>query len=363
MDDLSYAVIMAGGGGTRLWPLSRQKRPKQFLRLFGERTLFQIAVDRLEGLFPPERICIVTTEEQAEELRKEAPQIPASNYVLEPEPRGTAAALGLAAVALKKRQPGATMVVLTADHFIQNVNRFQQILRAAIQVAGEGYLVTLGMKPAYPATGYGYIQQGQELGCYGDFPAYQVERFTEKPDKATAEVFVKDGGYHWNSGMFIWKVERILEEFRISMPDLYNTLQNLDEVWEDEGLLKQRLAADWHAIQPQTIDYGVMEKAKKVAVLPAGDLGWSDVGSWESIFEVFPTDKNGNIILKANHLGIDTNKSLVLSENLDKIIVTIGVQDFIIIDTKDALLVCPRSEVQKIRGAVSEIKNQQKKFS
>lgn len=363
MSDRAYAVIMAGGGGTRLWPLSRQDNPKQFLRLTGDRTLFQMAIDRLEGLFPPERILIVTVQDQAQRLQQDCPSIPAENYLIEPMPRGTASVVGLGAVAIQQRDPQATMVILTADHFIRNVGYFQDLLRAAIQVAERGNLVTLGITPTYPATGYGYIQQGDGIGTFGNFPAFSVVRFTEKPDEPTAMAFLHDGGYHWNSGMFVWKVSRILEEFEFLMPDLAVVLHSLREVWADASLRREKLLSMWKTIVPQTIDYGIMEKARQVAVVPAGELGWSDIGSWDSLFEVFQVDGAGNIILKARHIGVETHGSLIYGDELERMIVTIGLKDVVVVDTADALLVCPRNQVQKLRQVVNTIKNSHSNFA
>ena len=223
-----YAVIMAGGGGTRLWPLSRKARPKQMLRLLEERSLFQTSVQRLDGVFPPDRIYVVTVEEQAAELQQQCPQIPAENYLLEPMPRGTASVIGLAAVALKRRDPQAVMAVLTSDHYIGNEPGFRELLAAAYDVAQEDYLVTLGISPTFPATGYGYIQRGALLGSYRDYEVYRALRFKEKPAEKQAQRMLASGDHSWNSGMFVWKVDRILEEFAgrcLSLPALWRASQ------------------------------------------------------------------------------------------------------------------------------------------
>ena len=203
-----YAVIMAGGSGTRLWPLSRKNQPKQALRLIGERTMFQHAVDRLAPLFPPERIFVVTNAQLAEALRPQAPVLPAENFILEPSPRDSAPAAGLAAVHLRQRDPDAVMAVLTADHFIADTAQFRAVLAAAEQVAGDGTIVTLGIKPTYPATGFGYIQLGDAQEIVDGFRVYSSGGFTEKPDSRTARHFLETGRYAWNSGMFIWRVDR-----------------------------------------------------------------------------------------------------------------------------------------------------------
>ena len=232
MYDNYYAVIMAGGGGTRLWPLSRQNRPKQTLILGGERSLFQLAVDRLEGVFPPERILVMTTEDQMPVLREQIPEIPAENYLLESVPRGTAAVVGIAAAVLHKKDPQSVMAVLTADHIIGNLKLFQQILTAAYQVAKEDYLVTLGITPTYPATGYGYIKKGAGIGPFQEIDAFEASEFTEKPGLDEARKMLASGEYAWNSGMFIWKTDAILEEITRQLPALNSRLAHIKEAWD-----------------------------------------------------------------------------------------------------------------------------------
>lgn len=354
-----YAVIMAGGGGTRLWPLSRQTRPKQMIALNGEQTLFQMAVDRLEGLFTPDRIFVVTVASQAVALQKMSPQIPVDNFLIEPMPRGTASVVGLAAVALHQRDPQAVMAVLTADHYIQNETSFRTLLKAGYDLAQENYLVTLGITPTFPATGYGYIQRGESLGSYQGRDAFRVLKFKEKPAEELARNFIQQGDHAWNSGMFIWRVERILEEIRLWMPDLMKKLDEIELAW---NTIQQRTVIEnlWHTIQPQTIDYGIMEKAASVALLSAADLNWNDVGSWDSIFEVLPADENGNIILGARHIGLDTSHSLVCADNSQRLIVTIGASDLLVVDTGDAVLICPREQAQRVKEVVNMLKDQKK---
>jgi len=350
-----YAVIMAGGGGTRLWPLSRKTKPKQMLRLVDENTLFQTAVRRLKDVFPPERILIVTVAEQKEGLHEQCPELPEENFIVEPMPRGTASVVGLAAVALADRNPNATMAVLTADHVIRNEDKFTKILQASYLVAQDGNLVTLGIYPSHPATGYGYIKQGKRIGSYQGFAAYEAIKFLEKPDEDRAKKFLKDGGYVWNSGMFFWRVDRILEEFRLQMPELANKLSEIASVWgtkERETVLE----SIWKTIAPETIDYGIMEGAKRVAVIPAEGLGWNDVGSWDALFDVLPSDKDGNIVMGGEHVALDTERSLVYVNRQHRLIVTIGVDDLVVVDTDDVLLVCRKDQAQKVRQIVQRLK-------
>ncbi|MHC1784457.1 MAG: mannose-1-phosphate guanylyltransferase [Anaerolineaceae bacterium] len=356
MTDHFFAVIMAGGGGTRLWPLSRKIKPKQLLKIGTDKSLFQMAVDRLEGLFPPERIFIVTVAEQAVLLQAQCPQIPRDNYLIEPLPRGTASVVGMAAVALQQLDPQAIMAVLTADHFIQNIIGFQKLLRAGCQAAEEGYLVTLGIKPTFPATGYGYIQRGKKLGTFTGQDCYEVLRFIEKPAEPQAVKMLASGDHDWNSGMFIWRVDRILEEMARLMPELTGSLETIRAAWKG-AQPKAVIEQIWPGINPETIDYGIMEHALKVASIPAIDLGWNDVGSWDSLFEVLPADENGNIILAKNYQGIETRDSLVVSEQGKKLITLIGAENLIVVETDDAILICNRDQTQKVKDLVNLLKD------
>jgi mannose-1-phosphate guanylyltransferase len=350
-----YAVIMAGGGGTRLWPLSRKAQPKQMLSLFDERSLFQASVERLDGIFSHDRILVVTVEDQASELQEQCPEIPQENFILEPMPRGTASVVGLAAIALRNRDPQAVMAVLTADHYIGKEQKFRQALRSAHDVAQDGYLVTLGIQPTFPATGYGYIQRGEPIGVYGGLDVDRVLRFKEKPDEEQARQLLATGDHAWNSGMFVWKVDRILAEFERQMPDLHAGLEEISRAWLKPEH-KTVIDKVWPSLKSETIDYGIMEGADRVAVIPAADWKWSDVGSWESLFEVLPTDEQGNIIMGGKHIGLDTDHSLVYVTQERRLIVTIGVSDLVLVDTGDVLLVCHKDQAQRVRQVVDHLK-------
>jgi mannose-1-phosphate guanylyltransferase len=354
--DHYYAVIMAGGGGTRLWPLSRSARPKQMLQLIDERSLFQTAVERLAGLFPADHIYVVTVDEQATELRAQCPQIPAANFLPEPAPRGTASVVGLAAVALRQRDPQAVMAVLTADHFIGNEDGFRLLLGAAHDVACDGYLVTLGIYPTFAATGFGYIQRGASLGQYQGMDVYHALRFKEKPDDASAHAMLESGDHAWNSGMFVWQVKDVLAEFEKQMPNLARGLHAISLAWDTPArdLVIEKV---WDGLKSETIDYGIMEGAQNVAVIPAGGLQWSDVGSWDSLFEVLPGDKDGNIIMGGPYIGVDTRHSLVFASQQPRLIVLIGVDDLVVVDTGDVLMVCRKDQAQKVRQVVQQLKD------
>ena len=350
----TYAVIMAGGGGTRLWPISRKKHPKHILPLLGKRTLFQSTLDRLDGFIPAERILVVTTADQAEELKRQAPHLAEANFLSEPQPRGTASAIGLAAVVLKKHDPEAAMLVLTSDHYIGNTDLFRLIMQVAVQVARKDYLVTLGVTPTFPATGYGYIQRDASLPEKFKYPVYRVIQFTEKPDEIKARAMLAKGDYSWNSGMFIWRADRILDEFASQMPDLKIAFDRIGAAW-DTPQQSAMLASEWSRLKVETIDFGIMEHATNVAVLPASGLGWSDVGSWDSLFDVLLPDEEGNVVVNSEHMLLETHDSLIYSTK-EKLVVTIGLDDLIIVDSSDALLVCRRDQAQQVRKVIENLK-------
>jgi mannose-1-phosphate guanylyltransferase len=345
-----HALIMAGGSGTRLWPLSRQARPKQALELVGERTMLQHAVDRIAALFPAQQIFVVTRAEHVAILSEQAPELPQANFFVEPEGRGTAPAIGLSAIHLHRQDPQAIMAVLTADHYITESARFRQVLRTAEQVARQGHLVTLGIRPSAPATGFGYIKQGAMLEEVGGFKVFELGRFVEKPDLEAAGQMLKSGDYSWNSGMFIWRVDRILEEFERQMPAFYDQLREVEAVL-GTGEYNSVLQRIWPQVVKQTIDYGIMEGAIDAVVIPV-EIGWADVGSWASLLELLSEDAQGNII-KGPHIGIDTRNTLVLGDQ--RLIATIGVENMIIVDTADALLVCPKDREQEVRDIVKRL--------
>ncbi|HEY52302.1 MAG TPA: mannose-1-phosphate guanylyltransferase [Caldilineae bacterium] len=348
-----YPTILAGGVGSRLWPRSRKSTPKQFLDLTGNgRSMLQEACDRMTPLVPADQIYVITNAEYVDTVRAQLPELPAENIIGEPAARGSAAAIGLAAIHLQKRDPDAVMAVLTADHLIRKPETLRQVLVGGADLAQQGGLITLGIEPSYPETGYGYIEMGDWLGVYNDLTARRVRRFREKPDQATAEAFIAAGNYAWNSGMFIWRVDVIMSEFQQQMPDLFAALRQLASALDkpDESEAFQRY---WMPLQGNvTIDYGVMERAQSVAVFPV-DLGWDDIGSWAALLEVLPKDVDGNVA-HARHLHHDSSNVLVYSNN--RLITTIGLRDMIVVDTHDAVLVMPADRAQDVKKLIEALR-------
>ena len=349
-----YAVIMAGGSGTRLWPLSRRKHPKQLLRLAGERSLYQLAIDRLTPLISPERIVVITASDMADGLTEQSPEIPAANFIVEPEGRGTAPVIALGALCAEQLTGGeAVIACLTADHFIGEVERFRGALQAAAKVAQSGVIVTLGIEPTYAATGYGYIQRGALYSEVDGFAVYGARKFKEKPDEETAAGMATYGQHYWNSGMFVWRTGTVRAEFERQLPETAHALQELEPAL---GTLEQGegLARIWPAVPKGSIDYAIMEGAQDVRVIPV-DIGWSDVGSWASVLQALPADSDGNVLLQGEHLPIETEGTLV---SAGRLVATIGLQDLIIVDTPDVLLLCAADRAEEVRALVQALQQQ-----
>jgi len=348
-----YALIMAGGGGTRLWPLSRNNRPKQLLPLVEDRSMFQIVVERLAPLLPPERIFVVTGQNHVNDLKESTPQIPPENFVVEPFGMNTAPAVGLGTAHIQRRDPQAVIAVLTADHHIADKAKFRHVLATAGEMATRGHIVTLGIAPTFPSTGYGYIRRGALLNEINDFQVYHAEGFTEKPDRETAEAFLASGLYSWNSGMFIFQVERIMNEYARQQPELFALLQDIRGAI-GTGQYEATLHKTWPHMPRLSIDYAVMEDAEHMAVIPV-DMGWSDIGSWKTLYDVLDHDKNANVTRGQgrDHILSETTGTFVYS---DKRVVTIGIEDLVIVDTDDVLFVCHRDRAEDVRRIVNLLK-------
>lgn len=353
MDHL-YALIMAGGGGTRLWPLSRKGRPKQMLPLVEERTMFEIAVERLEPLLPLDHIFVVTGREHVEQLHRAVPHLPYDNFVVEPFGQDTGPAVGLSTFHIQQRDPDAVIAVVTADQHIADKDKFRRTLVVAAELAEQGHIVTLGISPSFPSTGFGYIKRGEPLAKLDGFQVYHSAGFTEKPNSDTAIQFIASGLYSWNSGMFIMKAGQALSEFKRQQPDLFATLSEIGATIGRDNYA-ETLDRLWPTLKRISIDYAVMEQAEKMAVIPI-DIGWSDVGSWATLFEVLDSDLNGNVSRGKDqgHIKIDTRETLIVS---DRMVVTIGIEDIVIVDTDDVLLVCHRDRSQDVRQVVARLKD------
>jgi mannose-1-phosphate guanylyltransferase len=346
----AYVAILAGGSGTRLWPLSRSHQPKQLLTLIGDRSLIQATVDRVQPLIPTERILIVTEASHADDLRAQLPEIPAANVLVEPMRRGTAAAVGFAAAAIAARDPRATMASLHSDHSVLDPAEFRRNLSAAFAVAeADDWLVTLGIRPSSPHTGMGYIEVGPPLGSFHGCSAHQAVRFVEKPDRATAERFVREG-YVWNPGYFIWRVDVILNEFARLLPEFYGPLT---EIGAALGTAREPsvLSEGYRRMRVETIDYGIMERAERLAVIPA-DFGWSDIGSWAELLQIAPKDQAGNVV-RGDHVGAETQGTLIYGSS--RPIFTLGVEDLVIVDAKDALLICHKDHAEAVKKLVEQL--------
>lgn len=345
-----HIAILAGGSGTRLWPRSRRRHPKQLLDLLGERSMLQRTVDRVLPLVPAERIYILTSPDHASSIAEQLPLIPRGNILVEPSPRSTAPCLGLAAMELRQQHPGESiMLSLHADHTIAQEERFRIALQAAAVTARKGYIVTVGIIPSHPETGFGYIERAESLGCERGVAVYRVARFTEKPPREKARAYVESGRFYWNTGYFAWTLDKILDEFERLLPETYARLEATVGA-SDEASRKR----NWERIAPVSIDVGIMERATNVAVVPC-DMGWSDVGSWAAIHDLLPRDQEGNVVLgDGKHLGLDTSNSLVYSA--DRLVATIGLEGIIIVDAGDALLVLPKSRAQEVNALVRELR-------
>jgi len=353
---MMYAAILAGGSGTRLWPRSRQQQPKQFADITGVgRTLIQTTADRLQGLVSDDQLYVVVGRKFAHLSTEQLPQLASEQILIEPSGRNTAPAIGLACAHLYRRDPNAVVAFLPADHVIPQTESFQRALRTADAAAQAGYLVTLGIKPLFAHTGYGYIKRSQEitLGSQEELPIYQVERFLEKPDEATAVTFLADGTYFWNGGIFISRVDQMLAEIERQLPDVYAPLQEImASIGEPDEA--ERMASAWEKMPNISIDYGIMEGAQQVAMVPL-DAGWNDVGSWDALSSVIALDAEENCIANGETLTIESAGNIIYSERL---VALIGVNDLAIIDTGDALLIGQKSQMQKVKHVVDQLREQ-----
>jgi mannose-1-phosphate guanylyltransferase len=360
-DPQLYAAILAGGVGTRLWPRSRMTQPKQFADITGAgRTMIQDTAGRLDGLVPAGHRYVITGMPYAALAAEQLPDIPAGQIIAEPFGRNTAPAIGLACVHLRLRDPDAIVAFLHSDQVIADVARFQTALRRARDAAQHGHIVTLGIEPTQPHTGYGYIQRGPELPdvAAGDLPVYRVQRFLEKPSRSVAEAFLAEGGYYWNGGIFVTRVDAMLGEIQRQQPQLYACLEEIDRSLRSGGSAAQQqaeLAAAWQRMPGISIDHGVMEGAQQVAMVPL-DAGWNDVGSWDALTAVLPQDATRNYVAKGEILAVDSQDNVVYCDK--PVIVLIGVHDLVVVDSGDALLIGDQQQMQRVKEVVDQLRAQ-----
>lgn len=351
-----HALIMAGGTGTRFWPESRNARPKQLLKLTGDRSMIQLTVDRLSELTTPEHTLIVTNQTLVEPIAEQLPQLPRERIVGEPCKRDTAPCIGLAALIVSRDDPDATMVVLPADHVIEPVEAFQAAIRQAVQLVEQspGRIVTFGIKPTYPAEIYGYIEAGEPLtgDLGGNASVFAVRQFREKPDAATAQQFLQQGNFYWNSGIFVWKAATILEALKQHQPEMFARLEQIGNALGTPAF-EETLAREFAAIKGVSIDYAVMEHATDVVVIEA-PFTWDDVGSWRALSRLKGTDADGHTVLAKRYIGLHSEGNIIRSEG-DHLIVTLGLKDCIVVHTKDATLVASKEHEESIRQIVKEL--------
>ena len=351
MDTHHYAVILAGGRGERFWPLSTASRPKQFISLFGGRPLIALALERLEGVVPPERTLIITADDLIEATAAVARQLPPENLIGEPCGRDTAAACALACGIVAARDPDGVVAILTADQLMTDIETFRQTLRDSYAAAANGQsIVTIGIPPTYPATGFGYIEAGDDLAFPTATRFHRARRFVEKPDAPTAAQYIASGNYCWNAGMFIWHVRTMRAALAVFVPEL-EPLLDAPAAAASPGALRERLAALYPGLRKVSIDYAVMERADNI-VMAQGAFGWDDVGTWPAVAGHFAADARNNVVIGSSEM-IDASGNVVVSE--DRLTAVIGVNDLVIVQSDQATLICPRDRAQEVKLLVQRL--------
>jgi mannose-1-phosphate guanylyltransferase len=344
VSDETYFVIMAGGKGERFWPLSTELVPKPFVSITGKKTLIELTVERARTIVPLERIFVVLGREHLPAAKRCLPRLPRDNFIIEPVGRDTAPCVGLAAMMLHRRDPNAVMVILPSDHYVPDPAAFSRCLRQTVKVARRGdHLVTIGVPPGRPETGYGYIKTGRKVSAPREADCFEVARYVEKPNLARARRYLREGGYYWNAGIFVWRAEVLLQGLKYHMPDLHSGLLRFEKALGTGD----RDAADaiFAGLTRVSIDYGLMEKAKNVLMVPA-PFTWDDVGTWTSLLRVLPRDNTGNIV-RGKTFSIDTTNCVIITDTTP--VATLGVSDLVIIASKNGILICDSSKAQEVR--------------
>lgn len=359
-----YAVILAGGSGTRLWPASVKAHPKHLLKLLGDETLIQTTFKRVEGLIPAENIYVITNKAHSKEVGEQLPQVPKENIIGEPVAKNTAMAMGAAAAVIHSRNPDAAIIYLAADHVIRDLNRFHMNALAALRVAQSGdYIVAVGIKPEFPHTGLGYIKIGQELEMLSEVAkkgfVFKGVEFKEKPNLVTAQSFVASGQYLWNANLYSWSTKTIMRAFEKYSPEISKVVNEIAEKAADHELNKVLEEAFSKLDKPDSIDYEVSEKADNIVVIP-GDFGWSDVGDWKIVYDLKSKDSKGLAVSKDSEV-INIGSENVLVDAGKKLVALVGVEDLIVIDTGNALLIVKNDKTQDVKKVVEKLKEADKK--
>lgn len=349
-----YGVIMAGGSGVRLWPRSRRKRPKQLLDIISTEPMIKETIKRIRDVISEDNIVVVANEEHRVELEREIPEVPAENVIFEPMAKNTATCIGLAAMLIERMNPEGVMAVFPADHLITEEEAFGNLLETAFELASQtDMLITLGMMPTYPETGYGYIKGGKLFRSFSGFDFFAVDRFQEKPERKKAEEFLKSNEYYWNAGIFVWKARTILTSIKTHLPELHAALMEISEGLDKKVELSKLLVDIYPKIEPISIDFGVLEKAENVLVVP-GDIGWSDLGGWAALDGLIEKKGADDNITWSKHINIDTKECIIYSPK--KLVATIGLEKIIIVETDDALLVSTKDRAQDVKLVVEKLK-------
>ncbi len=348
----NYCLIMAGGSGTRFWPRSRKAKPKQYLSLFGNQSLIQESVQRFANFIPEECIYVVSAKSQQEVLESQTTNLPKENMIYEPVGKNTLPAIGLAALFIAEKDPDGVLIVSPSDHLIQNDKLFRQTIESAVQIAEEkNGIVTIGITPKYPATGYGYVQTANEVTIGQAIKSYAVNKFVEKPNVEVATGYLKSGGFYWNSGIFVFKVSVFLDSVKKYAPELFADLMRIKE---HIGADSYEAALDriYHEVKSISIDYGILEKANNV-FLVQGDFVWNDLGSWEEVYKYdSKKDENQNVLV-GEVIFLDTKNSYVYAPN--SLVAVVGLEDVIVVQEGDTILVCKRDRAEDIKSVVGEI--------
>ncbi|WP_321344158.1 mannose-1-phosphate guanylyltransferase [uncultured Draconibacterium sp.] len=355
MKDL-YTLIMAGGSGTRFWPRSKTVKPKQYLNIFGDKSLLQDTIERFATFTKQENIYIVSSATQAKVLEEQTPMLPKENLIYEPIGRNTLPCIGLAAMYAERENPDGVMVVSPSDHLITNNTLFESTVLAAAKIANErDGIVTLGITPSYPATGYGYVQTAEDITGNEKIKQFKVERFVEKPDEATAADYLKQGGFYWNSGLFVFKVSVFLKAVEEFAPELYADLRKIQADFGNPSY-PETLDTIYRAVESISVDYGIMEHAKNI-FLVEGNFDWNDLGSWESVYQTDKKDENGNAGM-GEAIFLDSKNSYVSTD--DGLVAVVGLDDVIVVRDGNTTLVCKRDNAEDIKKIVEELKAKNK---